>query len=35
LTEFIWIEPQAALALPGLVESYDKTILDYLAFKKK
>jgi 8-oxo-dGTP pyrophosphatase MutT (NUDIX family) len=33
LTEYIWVEPQKALEM-DLAESYDKTIREYLKFKK-
>lgn len=33
LTEYIWVDPRQALAM-NLAESYDKTIRDYLKFKK-
>lgn len=34
LTEYVWVEPQEALEM-DLAESYDKTIKDYLKFKKR
>ncbi|OGL87764.1 hypothetical protein A3I42_01095, partial [Candidatus Uhrbacteria bacterium RIFCSPLOWO2_02_FULL_49_11] len=34
LKEYVWVEPQKALAM-DLAESYDKTIKDYLKFKKR
>lgn len=33
LTEYIWVTPAQALAM-DLAESYDKTIADYLKFKR-
>ena len=34
LKEYVWVEPQKALEM-DLAESYDKTIKDYLKFKKR
>lgn len=34
LKEYIWVKPEKALTM-DLAESYDKTIKDYLKFKKR